>query len=176
MIHLLLGLKWVNCQGIISIYYRKWPCNRYNIIKMFWVTMIHVPFLAFFDIREWSKSISVHCVSVKQIPLLVQGFENLFFLLLKLWAYMTLFICKCQIKLLKQRLLLLITQTHTHAPQNLQFHIRFLLRYFPWKSLALNEQQKQSTHSYRLYVLIQHVRSWITLWPLFKLKHIALGI
>lgn len=115
MIHLLLGLKWVNCQGIISIYYRKWPCNRYNIIKMFWVTMIHVPFLAFFDIREWSESISVHCVSVKQIPLLVQGFENLFFLLLKLWAYMTLFICKCQIKLLKQRLLLLITQTHTHT-------------------------------------------------------------
>lgn len=41
---------------------------------------------------------------------------------------MTLFFGICQIKLLKQRILLLITQTHTHAPQNLQLHVRFFLR------------------------------------------------
>lgn len=41
---------------------------------------------------------------------------------------MTLFFGICQMKLLKQRILLLITQTHTHAPQNLQFHVRFFLR------------------------------------------------
>ena len=100
---------------------------------MFWVTMIHIPFLAFFDIREWSESISVHCVSVKQIPLLVQGFENLFFSPFETVSLYDFIFFYMSNKTFETKALTFDhththTHTHTHASQNLQFHIKFLLR------------------------------------------------
>lgn len=124
--------------------YRKWSCNGYNTIRMFWATMICIPFLLFFDIREWSESISVHC-SIKQITFITLGLLKFIYFLHwqmdeLIWFYLFIFLYTSNKPFWNLRGFT-CHFTHTHPNhKTYDFTQDPYWEYFPWKILAQSKQ------------------------------------